>query len=208
MNRTIKLLILSDIFLVTGFGLSDPIMAVYIKENLIGGTLIAAGVASSIFLFTKSILQIPLSKYVDKHEHRVFFLILGTIFVSFVPFIYAHSNHINHIYFAQFLHGIGSAMAVPTWLSLFSMHLDKKKEAYQWSCYSTTVGLGTAASAYIGARLAGIIGFQLVFYIVGLLSLVGVAILFFLEMKHKEKIRFKGILEKTKLFGDHHFRHN
>ena len=49
---TIKLLMISDIFLVTGFGLIDPILAIFIKENLIGGSIFAAGFASTLFLVT------------------------------------------------------------------------------------------------------------------------------------------------------------
>ena len=45
MNRTIKLLMISDIFVITGFGLIDPILAIFIKENLTGGTIFAAGFA-------------------------------------------------------------------------------------------------------------------------------------------------------------------
>ena len=54
MNRTIKLLMFSDIFVLTGFGLIEPILAIFIKENLVGGTIFAAGLASMIFLVTKS----------------------------------------------------------------------------------------------------------------------------------------------------------
>ena len=39
MNRTIILLTVSDIFLLTGFGLMQPILAIFIKENLIEGTI-------------------------------------------------------------------------------------------------------------------------------------------------------------------------
>ena len=57
MNRTLKLLTISDIFVFTGFGLVAPILSVFIKENLLGGTLFMAGVASAIFLITHAILQ-------------------------------------------------------------------------------------------------------------------------------------------------------
>ena len=36
MNRTVKLLILSDIFILTGFGLITPILAIFIKDDIVG----------------------------------------------------------------------------------------------------------------------------------------------------------------------------
>lgn len=94
MNRTIKLLMISDIFVLTGFGLISPILAIFIKDNLIGGTIFAAGLASTLFLITKSVIQLPFSRYVDKHDDTKRWLILGTLFISIVPFIYIFSNHI------------------------------------------------------------------------------------------------------------------
>ena len=68
MNKTIVLLIISDVFLLTGFGLMQPILSIFIKENLVGGTVFAAGIAVMLFMLTKSIVQLPLSKIVDKRK--------------------------------------------------------------------------------------------------------------------------------------------
>jgi DHA1 family quinolone resistance protein-like MFS transporter len=59
MNRTIKLLMISDIFVLTGFGLIQPILAIFIKEGVAGGTIFTAGVASTLFLVTKSLVHSP-----------------------------------------------------------------------------------------------------------------------------------------------------
>ena len=161
MNRTIKLLLFSDIFVATGFGLIDPILAIYIKEDLIGGTIFAAGLASTLFLVTKCLIQLPFSRYVDKHDEKVKWLILGTILIATVPFVYIFAKDIKLIYFAQIIFGIGSGLAYPTWLGLWSIHLDKDHESFEWALYSTLTGLGTAATAGIGAAIAQFIGFKM-----------------------------------------------
>ena len=164
----------------------DPILAIFIKDNLVGGTIFAAGFASMIFLITKSLIQLPFSKYVDSHDDKVKWLIVGTFLVAFVPFIYLFSTHIYFIYAAQLVHGIGSGLAFPTWLGLWSTHLDKNHESFEWSLYSTLVGLTTALTALIGAAISQYFGFRYAFILVGILSLVGSLILFGLENK-KEK---------------------
>ena len=181
MNKTIKLLMISDIFVLTGFGLIDPILAIFIKDDLIGGTIFAAGLASMLFLITKSIIQLPFSRYVDSHENKVRWLIIGTFLIAAVPFIYLLAKDVRYIYIGQFIHGIGAGLAYPTWLGLFSTHLDKKHESFEWSLYSTFVGMGVATSAAIGAAIAQFIGFRFTFLFVGIMSFIGCFILFGLE---------------------------
>ena len=53
MNRTIILLTVSDIFLLTGFGLMQPILAIFIKENLIEGTIFVQNLQAGCLLLQK-----------------------------------------------------------------------------------------------------------------------------------------------------------
>ena len=183
MNRTIKLLLYSSIFLDTGFGFVEPILSIFIKDNLVGGTIFSAGVASAIYLVTKSVLQLPFSRYVDKHDDKIKWLLFGTAVMVLVPFMYIYCTNIWYIYFAQFFLGLGSSMAYPTWLGLWSIHLDKKRESFEWSLYSTTTGIGTAITASLGAAVAQVFGFKTAFALVGFLAIIGFAVLFRLQTK-------------------------
>jgi len=189
MNRTIKLLIISDIFVLTGLGLISPILAIFIKENLIGGSIFAAGLASTLFLVTKSVLQLPFSRYVDSHDEKVKWLIVGTFLIAVVPFLYIYATDVKFIYLAEFIHGIGSGLAYPTWIGLWSMNLDKKHESFEWSVYSTFVGIGVAASAAIGAAIAYFVGFAFTFIFVGIMALIGCFVLFWLQRKSEKFAR-------------------
>lgn len=187
MNKTLKLLMISDIFVISGFGFIAPILAIFIKDNLIGGTILAAGIASAIFLITQSILQIIFS-YNFNPRDRLWMLWLGTGCVALVPFGYIFSTHIYHIYFIQFIYGVGAAFAYPSWSSIFTSNLEKGKRGFQWSIYSSTAGIGTAITAGVGAWLAEKTSFQVVFIITGILSIVGLLVLFRLEKKVLRKI--------------------
>jgi len=197
MNKTIKLLMISDIFVLTGFGLIAPILAIFIKENLVGGTIFSAGLATTIFVITKSMVQLPFSKYVDKHDDKLKWLIIGLFITSTVPFLYIFATNIKMIYIAQIIYGVGSGLAFPTWLGLWSRNLDKKQESFEWSLYSTLVGLGTAVTAAIGGAIAQFIGFNTTFIIVGILSIIGSLILFKLKVKDdKKKVKLIHYLQK------------
>lgn len=187
MNRIILFLLLSDAFILTGFGLIDPILAIFIKDNLVGGEIYAAGIASTIFLLAKSFVQLPFSRFVDNHDSKALWLIVGSLCIATVPFIYTTANTVNDIYLAQLLHGIGSGLAFPTWLGLWSTHLDKHHESYEWSLYSTITGIGTAIAAASGALMAEFLGFDQTFMIVGAISFIGCVFLFFIHEQDRNK---------------------
>jgi MFS family permease len=207
MNRVIKLLLISDIFFLTGFGLIEPIMAIFIKDHLLGGEIYTAGLASMLFLLTKSIIQLPFSRYVDKHDRTALWLLAGSVCIALVPFGYIYAKSITHIYATQILFGIGSGLAYPTWLGLWTRHLDRRHESFEWSLYSTITGLGTAGAAAIGALLAEFVGFKPTFLIVGFLSLIGCMILFLLQTEEqKNLLRLKATKHRHSRFAAHPHR--
>ena len=186
MNRTLKLLTISDIFVIGGFGLIAPILAIFIKDNLIGGTILTAGIASAIFLITHSILQIVFS-YTFNPKDRLWMLRLGTFLTCLVPIGYILSTHSWHIYVVEFVYGIAAGFAYPSWLSLFTANLEKGKRGLQYSIYNSSVSIGTALTALAGALIAEKAGFKIVFIFTGIMSLIGMLILFKLDKKVLKK---------------------
>ena len=175
-------MIASDVILYSGFGLVSPILAIFIKENLVGGTIAAAGAASAIFLITRSILQI-LFAYIFNPKDRRWMLLLGTFLISITPFLYILLTEIWHIYVVQFIYGIGASLAYPAWYSIFTSNLSKGQRGYQWSIYSSGVGIGAAITAFLGALLAEKTSFNTVFFIAGVLGMIGLVILCFVTNK-------------------------
>lgn len=188
MNRTIKLLLFSSIFVDTGFGFVGPMLSIFIKDNLAGGTIFTAGLASTVCLVVKSLLQLPFAHYVDKHDDKVKWLLVGTAIMALVPFFYIFCESIWYIYIAQVFLGFGSALAYPTWLGLWSVHLDKNRESFEWSLYSTSTGIGTAVVATLGAAIAQWFGFKAAFSMVGILAVVGFVVMWRLQEKHSRAL--------------------
>jgi MFS family permease len=189
MNKTLYVLWFSDIFILTGFGLATPILAIFIKDTIIGGTILAAGIASAIYMGVKAIVQIPFSRYIDSHENKVKWLWIGTFLVATVPFQYLMAKNINSIYIAQVVYGIGAGIAASAWLSLWSTHLEKNHEGFEWSLYSATVGVGAGLAAFLGGLLATYFGFNATIITMGVLSVIGFLVLLYLENQtHAEKV--------------------
>lgn len=186
MNKTLKLLILSDVFIYSGLGLVAPLLAVFIKDDLIGGSLFAVGIASAIFLMVHAVLQIVFADRFSQKDRR-WMLLFGTLLIAFVPFGYFFSTTIWHIFIVQFIYGLGASFAYPSWYSLFSANLDRKQEGFQWSINNSSISIGTALTAALGGWLVNIIGFKFVFIITGLITFVGFLILFRLDNQSFKK---------------------
>jgi MFS family permease len=186
MNHTLKLLIISDIFIISGLGLVAPILAIFIKDNLIGGTIIAAGIAAAIFGVTHAVLQIFFA-HIFYPKDRLWMLKLGTFLMVLVPVGYIFSTNIWHIYAVQFVYGISAAFAYPSWSSFFTSNLEKGKRGFQYAIYNSSVSAGTALTAWFGAQIAEKFGFELTFILTGLFALIGFLVLFRLEKKEVMK---------------------
>ncbi|MBN1160144.1 MAG: MFS transporter [Candidatus Diapherotrites archaeon] len=177
MKKVIELLILSDLALVIGSGLVEPIFAVFVNLSIEGGTVFAIGLASSIYLLSGSALHIPIGRIADKHRIHKELLVLGTALMTLCAFAYSIATNMMQIYLIQFLYGIAFAMAFSTWCATFSHFLDKDKEAFEWSIYKTITGVGAAAAAVMGGFAVELIGFRSLFVINGVLGIIGTLVL-------------------------------
>ena len=203
MNRTIKLLLFSDLFLITGAGLIDPILAIFIKEQLTGATVTSVGIAIACFFVTKAIIQLPFSRYVDAHDRKALHLIIGTFGLVMVPIMYYFITHIYTMYAVQVFRGLAAGIASPCWLGLWSTHLDKHHESFEWSLFSTTIGLGIAVAGAVGAFLADHIGFRPTFIIYSIMALIGWFILWGLDWKAKKDAKVKDLQFHSKRKLEH-----
>jgi MFS family permease len=175
-NRVIVWLAASDFFILSGWGLVGPIFAVFITEQIPGAGLEVVGLASTIYFLLKSGLQVPLANLIDKiRGERDDFLamFIGSLLISAVPLFYIFIRNVPQLFLAQALYGIGGALSYPSWLALFTRHIDKNREGWEWSLYYTSIDLSGAAAAAIGGYLAQYFGFKKLFLLVSFFSFLG-----------------------------------
>jgi MFS family permease len=193
-NRVIQFLTYSDILMLSGWGLVNPILAVFFTDKIIGGSVAIAGIASTIFFLTKSILQIPLARAIDakKGEWDDFWImVIGSLLISVSAFSFMFARYPWHIYVIQVVNGLGCALSYPGWLAIFTRHIDRNHESLEWSLYYTAIDLGSALTAALGGFIASAFGYQNLFALVGILSLLGTAFLMGVtgKLKGEELIR-------------------
>ena len=173
-NKVIKVMIASDVVLLTGFGFISPIFAIFIKENIQGGGVEVAGFAMAIYWGVKSILQIPFGKYLDKvkgERDDLWFVVIGNVLAALAVFGYIFSFLPWHVYLCQGIYSLGMAMNIPGWCAIFTRHIDKGKEAFEWSTRSTFIGIGAGIAGALGGVIAAKLGFNILFTGVGIFAL-------------------------------------
>ncbi len=187
-NKVIKFLIYSDFVLSSGWGFIGPIFAIFIVQKIAAGNPIEgakiAGFASLTYWVVKSVLQIPIGKNLDKNhgEKDDFrFMVFGTFLTGLVPFGFMISSEPWHIYAFHVLHAIAMAMVVPSWSAIFTRHIDKGREAFEWSLRSTSLGFATGIAGALGGILVAVYGFDIIFVLVGSLSMVSALVLLMID---------------------------
>lgn len=89
--------------------------------------------------------------------------------MGLVPLLYLVIHSPGQLYLAQALLGIAAAFSFPSYMAIFTRHIDRKKEGTEWGAYFTLIDLSSAATAAIGGVLASTVGFHTL--IVGLVAL-------------------------------------
>ena len=195
-NRIIFFLIKADFFFFSALGLIAPIFAVFLTDQLKDGSVKVAGFAVAIYWIVKSIFEIPVAKFLDKHKGEkddLLFLVAGYFIVALIHFGYTQVTLSWHIYILETLYAIAMAIAMPGWSAIFTRHIDKGREGFDWSiehvCYSIGTGIAGALSGILVTRY----GFNTVFIIAGIIAMIGSLIPLF-------------VYRNVNVSGNHHIR--
>jgi MFS family permease len=179
-GRVVKYLVLSDLFLLLGWGFIEPVLSVFIVERVVGATLVTVGIATALYWILKSILQIPISNHLDraKSEKAAFTALVGGLLLAgFSALAFSVVNQIWELYAVQAAHAVAFALYIPSWSGIFSHHLDHDRVSFDWSLDSTVAGIASGVSGLIAGAMAAAWGFVAVFIAGGIFSLVAAFVL-------------------------------
>ncbi len=201
-NRVIRFLVISDLFFWGGWGLINPIFALFVVQKISGTSAFTVGAAFALYWIVKALFQIPVSLYLDRHEgeHDDFHaLILGLALAGFAAMAFLIVKSVLGLYVVMILQALAYGLYTPSWSAIFSRHLDKDHYSFDWALDSTTVGIASGIAAFIGGAIAKLFGFEAVFILTSLFSLTSAALLFFIP----NLILPKATMSKQPILPDH-----
>lgn len=200
LNKVIRILIASDFLLQSGWGLIGPIFAIFLTQQVKGGSLEAVGFIAAVYWITKSCAQPFIARFLDikKGEKDDFkTLIFGMYIANLIPLGYLFSTHISQIFLLEFIRGLAMACVIPTWAAMFTRHIDKGWEAFSWSIESTSIGFAAGFAAAFGGVMVSIMGFKIVFILVSVLGLAASSVLLLIRHRLFSKDGFTPYLPPT-----------
>ena len=185
LNQVILIIVMAYFVLTAAAGFLPPLYAVFITTQIAGATVASVGIAITIYWVTKSVLQLFVARFIDRNHGEIddfYFMIAGGLLNAIFISLYYFASGIGQVYLLQFLIGIADAMVIPPFYAIFTRHIDKGKEGFEWSLFSSfSVGAGAALGAILGGALGARVGFRAVFPMVGILTFVATVMLVFLK---------------------------
>lgn len=179
-NPIIKFLIISDTMMVGATGMLAPLFALFVEDFINGGDEIVVSIAMGIFLATRSLLQIPIATIIDKirgDKDDFWMMVVFSFLSSAIMLLYLVISEPWQLFAVQFILGLAVAVTYPSYMALFTRHIDKNKEGTEWGIYFTLTDLCSAILAIVGGYIAGNYGFQMLIVLVSAISFLGALIL-------------------------------
>lgn len=180
-NRAIQLLLAFMFMINVSEGLFSPILAVFITGSIVGATLKTVGFSVGLYAIAKSILQIPLARWIDaqRGERDDFYvMVVGALLtvLYIFGFIFIHTQ--LQLYFLSIIGGIGAAFLMAAYYGIFARHVDKGSEGFEWSLFSVGgLTISIAIGAVFGGMFADSFGFTSLFITAGVLSAIATVML-------------------------------
>lgn len=178
MKRPLKIILITNSLVILAGALLGPIYAIYVEE--IGGDILTVGSTYAIFSIVAGTVIIFLGKIEDKIKNKKR-LVIGAYFLLALGFFgYLLVKSPMHLFLIQIIIGIGQAIYIPALDVLYDKNIESRKAAYQWGLWEGIYYIIGGVAAFIGAWVANIYGFSILFIFMGILcvmSAIGMIIL-------------------------------
>ncbi len=161
-------------------GMFAPLYALFVEENIEGVDEFVIGVSISIFLVSRSLLQIPIATLIDKIKGETDdydFLVIFSVLMGIVHLGFLGVTQIWQLYLMQLLLGILTAVTYPSYMALFTRHIDKHMEGTEWGVYYTFIDVSSAVLATLGGYIASAYNFDVLIVLVSALCIMGAVVL-------------------------------
>ena len=140
-----------------------PIYALFVED--IGGDLMDASIAGSIFALVAGITTLVSGRYSDKMRENELIVVLGYVIMGIGFLSYAWVASIVMLFVVQAIVGLGEAIYAPAFDAVYSKHLDGRKSGAQWGAWEAMNYFTTAVGAVVGGGIVTLFGFQVLFVV-------------------------------------------
>lgn len=167
-NKALRILLSTNAMILMVAAMLGPIYALFVEK--VGGDLMDASIAGSIFALVAGLTTLVFGKYSDKVKENELIIVLGYIIMGVGFLLYFWVDSIIFLFLVQALIGFGEAIYSPAFDAVYSKHINKHKSGTQWGAWESINYFTTAIGAVVGGGLVTFFGFQILFLIMAILS--------------------------------------
>lgn len=169
LNKALKILLVTNSLVLLAGGMIGPIYAIFVED--IGGDLLDASLAGSVFALAAGITTLLSGRYSDMNKHKEKIVVLGYIIMGVGFMLFTLVTSVWMLLIVQVIIGFGEAIYIPAFDAVYSEHLDHHKEGRQWGAWESMYYFVTAIGAAIGGYIVVYLGFHVMFILMALLCL-------------------------------------
>lgn len=167
LNKALRILLSTNAMILMSAAMLGPIYALFVEK--VGGDLMDASIAGSIFALVAGLTTLISGKYSDKIKENKQVIVFGYAIMGVGFLLYLWVTSVVSLFIVQAIIGLGEAIYAPAFDSLYSKHLDRHKSGRQWGAWESINYFTTAIGAIIGGGLVTLFGFQPLFVIMAML---------------------------------------
>lgn len=164
-NPVIKMIIMSDIFFWSAWYTVLPILSIFIVQEVPGASVETAAFGFSFYLLARVAASIVGSKFCAhaRDSRKVFMIIYAILILNIAYVLMAFTRSIFSIYMFYTIIGMGIGLASPIRSALFSTHLDKNKETFEWALLDSVILIGIAICSIVSGVIIRDYGYTTLF---------------------------------------------
>ena len=170
MNQKIKVLLYSSNIWYLAEGMFGPLLAIFTEE--IGGDIFDISWAWAAYLIATGVITIVVGKLLSHSKYVKTVMIIGYGLNALLTFGYLFVETPLQLFIIQVALGIATALATPTWSTLYARHSDKELEVFEWGLASGESNIITGIAIIIGGYIVGSFSFNLLFMIMGIIQTI------------------------------------
>lgn len=180
-NTALRILLATNGIILLAGAMLGPIYALFVEE--IGGDLFDASLAGAAFAIAAGVTTFVSGTIADKVRKPKHIVIAGYTIMAVGFFLFVGVSSMATLFLVQALIGIGEAIYAPAYDAMYSNHLDRGKAGREWGEWETMAYFIAAIGAIVGGWLVTTFSFDILFLIMGIISLASAMYILFLPKK-------------------------
>lgn len=163
-------------------GLFYPLYSLFAEG--IGGDLFQIGGAYSVYLITEGIFTIAFGRIpIQKQRFNAMLLIAGYMLYAIILYFYIFITEPISLFIVEFITGIASALATPSWDALYTWNMKKRESNNSWGIYEGGASIVRGIALLVGVLILSFFNFQALFLTMAIIVTISTVYLLILNAK-------------------------